>query len=244
MLARSIAIIAGICAIIWSLSVVPTFRLESPLSDAEQRILSAETFNDAQLDTIKDQLAKSSKGFLSPSGSISNAVIRLRLLERELQLPRGNDPAGLPEAEKAVQAALAETPTSSYMWLAEYWLKHRRGEPAGHDLQLLDMSYRTGPNEAWIAQRRNPIALSGFASLPKELAERSLAEFTGLVRSGLYADAANILAGPGWPVRGMLLRGLTQLDEGDRRRFARALEAKDLEDVVVVPGLEERHRAF
>jgi hypothetical protein len=42
----------------------------------------------------------------------------------------------------------------------------------------------------------------------------------------------------------MLLRGLTQLDEGDRRRFARALEAKDLEEVVVVPGLEGRHRAF
>jgi hypothetical protein len=168
----------------------------------------------------------------------------LRLLERELRLPHGNEPAGLPEAEKAVQAALAETPTSSYMWLAEYWLKHRRGEPAGRDLQLLDMSYRTGPNEGWIAQRRNPIALSGFASLPKDLAERSLAEFTGLVRSGLYADAANILAGPGWPVREMLLRGLTQLDEGDRRRFARALEAKDLEEVVVVPGLEGRHRAF
>lgn len=241
-LARSLTIAAGICAILWSVSVFPVFRLESPLSDAEQRILSVETFNDAQLDAIKGQLPQSPDEHFSVSGSISSAVIRLRLLERELQSAQATDAPGLPAAERAVQDALAKSPTNSYMWLAEYWLKHRRDEPVSDGLQLLDLSYRTGPNEGWIAQRRSPVALSAFASLPKELAQRSLSEFAGLVRSGLDADAANILAGPGWPVREQLLRGLAQLDESDRRRFAHALEAKDLEEDVVVPGLEDRRR--
>lgn len=243
-MARSITIAVGICVIAWSFSVFPVFRLQAPLSDAEQRILSAENFNGAQLDAIRWQLTKSQERQFSPSGSISNAVIRLRLLERELQQAGRIETPDLPDTEKAVLAALAISPTNSYMWLAEYWLRHRRGEPASDELQLLDMSYRTGPNEAWIAQRRNPIALSAFASLPKELAERPVSEFAGMVRSGLQADAANILAGPGWPAREVLVHGLAKLDESDRRRFARALEAKDLEEDVVVPGLEERRRAF
>ena len=63
------------------------------------------------------------------------------------------------------------------------------------DLTLLRMSYWSGPNEAWIAVRRNSLALGVFPSLPGDLAEQALSEFVGLVRSGLYSACGKY---PGW----------------------------------------------
>ena len=82
------------------------------------------------------------------------------------------------------------------------------------------------------------MALGVFQSLPTDLAEQTLSEFAGLVRSGLYADAANILAGPGWAVREQLLSHLVQVEEAARRGFARVLASKDLSGVTV-PGVDE-----
>ena len=138
-----------------------------------------------------------------------------------------------------VSASLAQSPSSSFMWLIDFWLKHLRRESVDSDLNLLRMSYWSGPNEGWIAIRRNPLALGVFKSLPNEIAEQALSEFVGLVRSGLYADASNILAGPGWAIHEQLLSRLAQLEEADRREFARVIASKDL-DGVTVPGVEER----
>ena len=83
------------------------------------------------------------------------------------------------------------------------------------------------------------MALGVFQSLPNDLAEWALSEFVGLVRSGLYTDASNILAGPGWAIHEQLLGRLVQVGEADRRAFARAIASKDL-DGVTVPGVEQR----
>ena len=59
-----------------------------------------------------------------------------------------------------------------------------------------------------------------------------------MVRSGLYAGASNILAGPGRAIHEQLLSRLVQVEETDRRGFAEALASKDL-DGVTVPGVDE-----
>ena len=112
------------------------------------------------------------------------------------------------------------------MWLTDLWLKRLSGEFVDSDWNLLRMSYWSGPNEAWIAVRRNRLALDIFPKLPDELAEEALSEFVGLVRSGLYADASSILAGPGWAVHEQLLSRLTRVDEVNRHEFARAAGVK------------------
>ena len=78
-----------------------------------------------------------------------------------------------------------------------------------------------------------------FQSLPSDLAEQGRSEFVGLVRSDLYEEASNILAGPGWAIHEQLLSRLAPLDEAHRRGFSRALSSKDL-DGVTVPGVEDR----
>jgi hypothetical protein len=103
----------------------------------------------------------------------------------------------------------------------------------------LRMSYMFGPNEGWIAVRRNPLALAEFPSLPKPIAEQVLSEFAMMVRSGLYQDAANIIASVGRDLRELLLGGLDQVDETHRNDFAKVLEYKKL-DEVPIPGVRRQ----
>jgi hypothetical protein len=237
---RSFIAIFGICAIAWAIDAILVYRTGAPLADTARRILSGDKFNAAQLSAMKRQLDTAPARPLQASALSSVAVIRLLLLEDQLKAGNRQPSASdLVELQRVVSAALAQSPTSSFMWLTDLWLKRLRGESADGDLNLLRMSYWSGPNEAWIAVRRNPLALGVFPSLPSELAEQALSEFVGLVRSGLYADASNILAGPGWAIHEQLLSRLAQVKEDDRRGFARSLAFKDLVGVTV-PGVDER----
>ena len=173
-----------------------------------------------------------------PSALWGATVIRTFLLEE--QLKSGDRSASdYDRLQSNVDAALAHSPTDSFTWLVAFWLRRLRFEPTANDSRLLRMSYWSGPNEAWIAVRRNPVALGVFPSLPDDLADQALSEFVRLLRSRLYTEASNILAGPGWAIREQLLSRLSQVDEVDRRGFARALRSKDL-DGVTVPGVDER----
>jgi hypothetical protein len=104
------------------------------------------------------------------------------------------------------------------------------------------MSYRLGPNEGWVALKRNPIAFANFDWLPSDLAEDGISEFVGLVRSQRFFDAAaNILVGPAWRVRDQVLPRLAELSERDRKTFAQVLQSRGYD--VSIPGIQlQKHR--
>jgi hypothetical protein len=236
---RTLVALFGICAIAWAISVIPIYHTGAPLAETSERILSGDKFNATQLGVIKSQLDAAPPRPFKASASSGAVVIRLLLLEDQLKVPgRSPSAADLDELEKIVGATLAQSPASSFIWLTDFSLKRLRGEPTDNDLNLLRMSYWSGPNEGWIAIRRNRLALGNFPRLPSELAEKAVSEFVGLVRSGLYADASNILLGPGWPIREKLLNRIAQIDQVDRREFAKMLASKNAD--VVVPGEDLR----
>jgi hypothetical protein len=238
-LRRSIVAILGICAIAWAVNAVLVYPTKTLLSETAQRVLSGDRFNATQLSAMKHLLDTAPAGMLQASDLSNAALVRLLLLEDELKAGNQLTTLELVELQMAVRAAIDQSPTNSFMWLTNLWLKRLRGESTQADLSLLRMSYWSGPSEAWIAVRRNPLAMSIFPSLPSDIAEQALSEFVGLVRSGLYVDASNILAGPGWAIHEQLLSRLVQVGESDRRAFARAIASKDL-DGVSVPGVQER----
>jgi hypothetical protein len=235
---RLVIAVAGGCSIAWALSAYPSLRHETAFAAAAQHILSGEQYSAEQLNGLRSQLGASSAISLRPSALNDIAVIRLRSVEADLALGQASA-ADLDTLQRSIDVTLNYNPARSFVWLADYWLQRLRSDSGRADSGLLRMSYQTGPNEAWIAIKRNPVGLAVFPSLPEELKGSVIAEFAGLVRSWLYQDAANILAGPGWPVRERLLNGLAQLDEDHRSQFARTLETRDIEDVVV-PGVEQR----
>jgi hypothetical protein len=236
---RGLTAVFGICSIAWAVFSVTVNHAEAPFAGAAWDILRGESFDSAKLSELKQQLDSTPADQLRPVALVDVAVIRLRLLE--MKLTEGAVRAGSPDfddLDAAFAAALSRNPSNSFLWFADYWLGRVRGDATDRAIKPLRMSYETGPNEAWIAQRRNPVALGNFSSLPLDLAEQALSEFGRLVRSGLYRDAANILAGPGWPVRQQLLSRLAPLDEADRYAMARELAHKNL-DGVSVPGVPD-----
>ena len=236
---RSFIAVFGICAIAWAIDVILVYRTDVPFAGNAQLVLSGDKFNAVQLSAMKRQLDASGKP-LQASALTGAAIIRLLLLEAALSAGNGQPSASdLDDLRMIVDSALAQSPTSSFMWLTDLWLKRLSGEFVDSDWNLLRMSYWSGPNEAWIAVKRNRLALSSFPKLPGELAEEAVSEFVGLVRSGLYEDASSILAGPGWAIHEQLLSRLTRVDEVNRHEFARALASKDI-DGVVVPGEDQR----
>ena len=239
---RSLIAIFGICAIAWAVDAIPTYHRDAPYTGIAERILRGDKFNAAQLDAMRRQLDATPVRPVQASALSGATVMRLLLLEDGMKADdRQPSASDLADLQMAVSATLSQSPTNAFVWLADFWLKRRQVDSA--DFNLLRMSYRSGPNEAWIAVRRNPLTLGVFQSLPSELAEQTLSEFAGLVRSGLYADAANILAGPGWAVHEQLLSHLVQVDESARRSFASVLNSKNLDHVSVpgVPAVVERH---
>jgi len=238
-LIRACAMLCGAGAIAWSIFTFPTFSRERALEADVQRILTGEQYSPAQLSVLRDRLSESPDRQLRPSVRSNLAVIRLRLVEEDMAAGRSKpDAAVVGELANSIDAMLSDNPTNAFLWLIKFWLPIQQSDNAAVDFNLLRTSYLMGPNEVWIALRRNPLALSLFAQMPDDLASRSIVEFAGLVRSGLYSDAASILAGPGLPIGQRLLDGLARVDEVSRYRFARVLEANDVQGLTI-PGIKE-----
>jgi hypothetical protein len=97
------------------------------------------------------------------------------------------------------------------------------------------MSYRLGPNEGWVALKRNGNAFSIYDLLPLDLREATLTEFVGLVKAGFERETVDILEGPAWNVRELLLARLTDVSERHRQRFANVLYRDRID--LSVPGI-------
>ena len=229
----------GICSILWAFSALPAYRAEAAFEGVAHDILSGKSFDAVRLGELKTKLDSMPADQLR-SVAVDAAVIRLRLLD--VKLAEGALAVGSPyvtDAGAALAAALSQDPSNSFLWFADYSLNRLRGGALDRGSKLLRMSYETGPNEAWIAQRRSAVALTNWISLPGDLLDQALSEFVRLVQSGLYEEAGNIVAGPGWPIHQQLLGRLAPLSEADRHAMARELARRDL-DGVSVPGIPDK----
>lgn len=238
-LARILTTTCGLCSVVWAASAIPSYQAEAALTGPARQILAMDKYSPEQLSQLKQRVDAAPIGLLRSSALSDIAIIRLRLAEVGAASGKAElAAAGLNDLDPAVIAALAANPTSSFLWLTEYWSQSERTGDPKPGMKFLRMSYLLGPNEGWIALRRNPLALSVFSSLPPELAEQTLSEFVRLVRSRFYTETANILAGPGWAVRDRLTGRLADIDKDTRREFATFLAHKDIKDVKI-PGVEE-----
>jgi hypothetical protein len=122
-----------------------------------------------------------------------------------------------------------------------YWVQITQFGNSSEQIKYLRMSYRLGPNEAWIGLIRNRLAFAIFEQLPPDLAENAINEFIGLLETGrLYRQVAEIYMGPAWHVRKFLLPRLSALS--DRKREAFMYQLSRLGYDVSLPGIDERSR--
>jgi hypothetical protein len=134
-----------------------------------------------------------------------------------------------------IRSSLSCAPADPFLWLVLYWVESTENASSSDRLKYLQMSYRLGPNEGWIAVKRNRVAFAMFKLLPPDLIENAINEFIALLKSEFYEQAAEILIGPAWPEHELILSRLTRVTYQDRQLFADVLHRRGY--YVNVPGI-------
>jgi hypothetical protein len=158
----------------------------------------------------------------------SAAVIRLRLAEISDNAALGPAPVRTNLAVDAIRQSLACSPADPFFWMVLYAL-----EPSA-PLTYLTASYRLGPNEGWIALKRNPVAFANFDELPHDLRRIVVQEFLRIVEMDTIDDAVKIFVGAAWDQRELILSQMDQVPLPQRQAFQAALTRAGYD--VLVPG--------
>lgn len=230
--------ILGGAAIVWAAAAFPYFLRHAAISHTSMRIVEGQAFKFEQL-TAQIPAIEAAENLRNcyPRAARSAAIIRLRIAEDSI--PRGDGRLiddTMQAAEQSVRRALACAPVDSFLWLALYWVElNRSGYNSAYQAHLR-LSYRLGPNEGWVALKRNPLAFAIYPRLEPDLAPQAVSEFVRIVRSEFYSEAADILTGPAWRFRDVILPALENIPERQRRNFASVLVARGYE--VEVPGVK------
>jgi hypothetical protein len=226
---RISAILVGLIGIAWGGSEFSALRQESIIKKIADRILVGDVYK-------YDILLKQASLVASPPDSEpchpltvrSAAVIRLRLAEISDNAALGPAPVRTNLAVEAIRESLACSPADPFLWMALYAL-----EPSA-PLKYLTASYRLGPNEGWIALKRNPVAFANFDELPEDLRRMVVQEFLRIVEMETFDDAIKIFVGPAWDNRELILSQMDQVPLRQRQKFQGALARAGYD--VLVPG--------
>jgi len=237
-LMRAVVLISGAMALGWAFFALPIFWQQYPLEKTAAHIIVGDAFKHEAVAPIAATFAglQDSK-WSRPSILGAAAVTDLRLLERAMAARDRNNLDGLmDETANMIRRSLASSPADPLLWAVLFWLENTRNGFKRGRLSYLDMSYRVGPNEGWVAVKRTRFSLAIYPVLTPALAEDAVSEYSRLVGSGFFNEAADILDGPGWPIHDILISGLKDVDEDSRQTFSKIIYRRGID--LDVPGIE------
>lgn len=241
---RAWLLLLGLAGAFWCLATLPSFWQTAPFREVSARIVADARFKPGVLGAMLAQLqTKSQPPIVQPEFSQAEALVTLRTAEEALQ-QKSSEQADreAQAAEDKVKATLSTNPTDSFLWIMLYSVKTARNGFDPKYISYLDQSYAAGPNEGWVALRRNQIALATFPRLPEHVQNAVIAEFAAMVDSDFIAAAAVNLTGVGWTYKEHLLAGLAQVDLASKQAFRKHLSNDGIK--VHVPGLEVDDRPW
>jgi hypothetical protein len=234
---RAFLIVLAAVAIVWAVNVFPSASQEARLDRIADRIVTGEKYAlDVLLEfsPLLDDIEQ--EDVCRPVSLSSAAIIRLRIAEETIEArDRKNIDPRLDRLTRSIRRSLECSPADSFLWMILFWAESTKNGFDPKYFDYLRLSHRLGPNEGWIAVKRNFLAFSLFDQLPADLAELTLVEFSRLLASGFEREAVAIFIGPAWPRRDKLLSRLGSLTDQQRSDFARTLYRLGYD--VDVPGV-------
>jgi hypothetical protein len=238
-LLRFFALVFGGAAIAWGVATIPVFWAQAPIESIARHIIRGEPYKyEALMGQMPAVETIENARNCRPIALWSAAIIRLRIVEQaareEARQPIGGKMLGM--LDNSAQRSLSCSAAESFLWLVLYWAERTQGKSMQDSANFLRMSYELGPNEGWIALKRNPLAFTEYQTLPPDLKTNAVTELVTLVNSEFYQPAADIFTGPAWPVRNVILRQLATLPPGRQEEFSRIVNKRGFD--AKIPGLE------
>jgi hypothetical protein len=239
---RALTVAFGGLGVAWGLTTFPGFWRDSRLEPVATRIINGESFRPEALLAFEPNIAQvEAESPCRPAALRNAAIVRLRIAEDGLETADGRHiDQFLGALQSVTRTALECSPTDSFLWFVLFWVDVTRNGFQPKDVALLRMSYRQGPNEGWIMERRNRFAIAMYGYLPADLDERALNEFAKLLQPQFVVGAVNIFVGPGWPIHDLLLERIKDRPESERRLFAQILKERGYD--LAVPGIARPNR--
>lgn len=236
-LARSFVVLGGLGVGVWALEAGQFAWRHAGLSNAAMQVESQETFTDDRFRTLEPQLeAVEAEPSCAPTALHDVAVIRLRLAEtamlggKRLEI----DPA-LHQLDAVTRKGLQCSPMDPFLWLALYWVEIQLNGARGDAVGPLEMSYRLGPNEGWIALRRSRYGLAAYDYVSPATRAAILDEERALLDAGLVREVADNLTASGLAIRDLILARLSAAKPESREALAHVLRRDGRE--MPVPGI-------
>jgi hypothetical protein len=221
--------------VVWGSQAVTVFARQETIERVATHVVNGDPFKSEVLATLLPQVEAAERAErCRPVALHAAAIIRTRIAEQGL-LDGVDIDASLHSLSDSIHRSLACSPADPFLWFVLYWVETNRNGFQADYLRYLRLSYRLGPNESWIALKRNRYALAVFQRLPPDLAQMAITEFAKLLDTGFYAETVAIFTGPGWRERALLLPSLKDVAERHRQAFATALYKLGYD--VDVPGI-------
>jgi hypothetical protein len=234
--ARLVILIIAASSLIWALVVFPVFWSDATMVNVAERIRNREAFKEDALEKLKESFE--GRASSHPASLTKLAIIKLRLAESAItSLDQNATEFSYEGLRREIVDALENSPSDPFLWDVLFWVENNRNGFKPDNFKYLQMSYSLGPSEGWIAITRIRFTFALLAQLPEKLRNAAVAEFVGLVSSGLFDPAANVVVGPGWAMRDELYSRLRTVDPVSRRAFARILYDRNLDDIRI-PGVD------
>lgn len=239
-LARVFTCLLGTAAVTWGGFELPLFYRQAPLDRVASEILQGQTFATPLLrDEAAEIHAAEKSSFCNPTALHDAVAIRLAILDNLMaQKDKALAASAYTPLYDATRTALSCAPSDAFAWLTLFWLNLSRHGLTPENAVFLRLSYAVGPNEGWIALRRNRLAIALLPRLPFDLAADAIEEFVKLVDTdGLYPETAAIFSNAAPAVQRRLAAALGFAKPIPRETFARTIYDEGLD--VSIPGVEK-----
>jgi hypothetical protein len=212
-------------AFAWGISNLLRGASADFLRDVETNLLRFEVFSP---DTANRMLADPDAQDVSDCDDHSQRALLLLELSLTEAALRSGASAEYDEHMRSLEArtrrALGCSPRNSFAWLVAFSLHVQHGVLDERAFDLLTMSYKTSPNEAWVAVRRTMVAAPVALAAPEPVQRAILAEFQNLVRSRFVEVPARVYFNAPAPLQTLLRSRIDELDPPSQRAFSDALE--------------------
>ncbi|MDD1529428.1 hypothetical protein C7U92_20425 [Bradyrhizobium sp. WBOS7] len=206
--------------------------------------MADDRFRPGVLAELLKRMEVAHEGFIEQSEiAHSKALFGFRMAEEAMQRKDSQElERDVTMAADKLRHSLSMRPYDSFLWLMLYSLETNRKGIDLNALGYIEQSYSLAPLEAWIALRRNKLALAAFSMLNENVQRHAVKEFSALVESGFIEDAVIILMSVGWPERNRLVNEIGRVDIVPREAFARRLAREGTH--LNVPGVEIGERPW
>ena len=210
--------------LVWAVPNLAAGAVSDDFRDLDGRLLQFDVVKSSSATRILRDAESHALNFCDTHAQRALLLMEMPLAETALRSGAAKDfDRHLNSIEFRSRQALGCTPRDSLLWLLLFGIEIEHGDLGAHAFDLLEMSYKTSPNEGWLGVRRILVAVPVLLVAPVPVQQMILSEFERLVMNWMVENPARVYYSASGPVRALLQSRIDKLDANNKKLFYDAL---------------------